>query len=364
MKNLLPIFICLSITGPSLAQEDTVEGPIVTPPNELCEKSGYSQDRMDQCYDPFVQEFDDMVLVTGRSQPGSVLNANNKPRVELYTTSENSTVGIYYDYQKASSKFSFGFTVPSEKEGDTTLINLDGLAKYNVLKLGYQSTIFNSPSSSITSLHDNCKNLRTLIGETSDGEGCSVEDLILKHGPSGKYINKLRKLKSDVWGGGVWTYGFEGEIGTKKFSYLPNVESDTPISEDKEAWSLGAYIAYYDTFNYAFSLKYKRENLYKSSESVILCKELNTPCLSGPLGEPVKEESDILDIEFRKLFENGNAVTLKVSHNLDTNNTQIELPVYLFEAKTKGYSGGLAFGWNESDPGVTVGLFVGQSFGL
>ena len=303
---------------------------------------------------------------TGQSEPGNVLNGNyNSPTIDLYTTSETSVVSVFFDVENNRNKWRFGFKVPAQKGEDTTLASLDGLAKYNTVTVGYQWSFY--PAVSVATSHRDCIDLKNKIEKTSLSyqEGCSLTQL-MSTTSSSKYSNELLDMFANRWKGGIWSFALDSELGTKSFSYFADTLSTTKSKENKEAWSLKASLNWFNAIDRAVTIQYRRESKYVDADTATFCADLNIPCVSGPIGVPVKQDGDILMLQYRQVFnqEKNQAFTIKIEHDFEEDNTKVEVPVYLFISRTEGYGGGVAFGWNESDPGINVGIFIGKSFDI
>ena len=311
-----------------------------------------------------LDEINERASRAGRGEPGSVLNTYSKPQVDFYSSGDSSFIGVNYDVSFFKHKATFGFSVPVTKGSDSTLGSLDGLAKYNRFSLGMQGVHFFPPEKSPIEINDVCNEIR-VENKIDTNKPCDIDLLRkeLEEKDNHKAIRKLNELERNSWGLGSLTYGVKGEVGQKKYKYLPSNDATDTTSEDKEGWSASAYLSLYDAINTVYSLEYKREVTYKENKTVSICNAPATPCLVGPLLAPKKNEVDLVAFQVRHRFDNDTALTVKLSHNFDTHDLTVEVPYYFF-GNEKGMNGGIAAGWSQEDPGITFGLFVGQSFSL
>jgi hypothetical protein len=67
-------------------------------------------------------------------------------------------------------------------------------------------------------------------------------------------------------------------------------------------------------------------------------------------------------LEGRWLF-GSRAVGLKVVHDFKNDNWGVDVPLYLFPNDKGMFSGGLRFGWTDTDQ-LSAGVFVGVPFKL
>lgn len=315
------------------------------------------------CSMTFAKESISFASTSGKSEPGNIINLDNlnKPEINFYSSSENTTVSLNYIKYHNNYLLKSEFSVPSSSENNTTLASLDGLAKYNTFSLSLNGVSF-SHSLSPKDEYEYCKELAEKISTVPHADTCVLEDLKKKYKENHVVlatIDNIRQLNITK----IWTYGLSASVGTKSFSYLPSSNPDSLTSDKKQAWSISANIALYTKSSNVIALEYKREISFKDNASGTFCTALLTQCLTGPIDAPAKKESDIITLQYRKKFLNEKAMTIKFSYDFDEDNLSLEAPYYFF-GDSKSLNGGIVIGWTEADPGIKAGVFIGKAFEL
>jgi hypothetical protein len=87
-------------------------------------------------------------------------------------------------------------------------------------------------------------------------------------------------------------------------------------------------------------------------------------CASGAIGPPKRQNTQVLDLEWRRKVADRYAFSLQLSHDFKEKVTTATLPVYLIGNKTDPLTGGVSLGWSSDDRKLSIGVFVGKAFTL
>lgn len=153
-------------------------------------------------------------------------------------------------------------------------------------------------------------------------------------------------------------------VGRQKYDYR-NVatlasESDT---EDVYAASVGFGKL---VNNWFFGIGAQYEETYKSQPSRQLCNPTTTPpggleCFTGSFGAPERVDTFKVFVDARKRFGDNKAVGLRVEHDEEAEQVNVELPIY-FIASSNGLSAGVKLTWDDEDKDTQLAVFVGTPF--
>ncbi|UXI65780.1 hypothetical protein [Tahibacter amnicola] len=161
------------------------------------------------------------------------------------------------------------------------------------------------------------------------------------------------------------TFNLRGEVGHRRHTYFAGPL--VPASKDsKIGWSVGGSVGrvsgnreHYVGGGFDFV------HSYKDRDPRVVCAQSDAAiydCTQGSFGPPKDVLSRVLFAEFRTVTL-GRPVSLKVSHDLASDKSAVDLPIFLLANEAQNYTGGLRLGWTSTDHFI-AGLFVGRAFGI
>jgi hypothetical protein len=217
--------------------------------------------------------------------------------------------------------------------------------------------------------------LAKAFGKT-DAEATAVAKKYAQSAPFQCDSNTVTKFAKDrrpefdrlmgVGMGGHRFWGGSASVGHRRFTFLN--QDLTESKANNTPWGLSAFVAALpNRMNMLFTLGYDYRNKEKDADKKTLCPASGTPpveCKTGPLGAPVKDNTQAAYLEMRKEF-GGRALSLKVAYDFEKDQASLDLPIYLVASGKDdgGLAGGIRVGWVEKQ-GAQIGVFVTSVFSL
>jgi hypothetical protein len=312
----------------------------------------------------------------------TVSKANARDAIQIEATSENSTASL-----KASTKLDDGTSTTrmlslvasapiAKGESAATLASAGRLKSGTTLGLSYtQSTLagVRVPGEETFNLCIEYQRIYTSIaGNKAESFVCdtaTVKELAEKEKISWA---RYRDFRSAFFGPDAaihsWSVTLSGGYRDAKY-FEP-----ATLKEQKERKKLAgldvtySYVPLEATQLFAATLGVASG--YKDGKSTTAC--LSTPpagstlldCVTGPIGVPKKQDSRILDLEWRRKISERHAFSLLVSRDFKEKVTSVGLPLYIVGNDKDGLSGGIRLDWNSDDKKTTIGVFVGKAFSV
>ena len=84
-------------------------------------------------------------------------------------------------------------------------------------------------------------------------------------------------------------------------------------------------------------------------------------CGTGVIDAPKEKKKQLLSFETRREFGSAGA-SLQLSYDIESDDFGADLPITFIRDKEKNLTGGIRFGWMNSNHELAVGLFVGSKF--
>lgn len=193
-------------------------------------------------------------------------------------------------------------------------------------------------------------------------DDCSLSDMQSAAGSDPKIAAALYSYAARHFKGSQ-SYSITAKANREKFDYItPDARKR---SERDVGYGIGAS-AYFITDSrkhlFGFGADYQRK--MKSSSSGILCpvpsSQSPTRCLQGPLGAPKRNDYTILWGEYRSDLL-GYPYSVRLSHDLDSNESGVDFPIFLFRKTDGPFSAGVRLGWTESED-FDIGVFISSPF--
>ncbi|AVP97552.1 hypothetical protein C7S18_10245 [Ahniella affigens] len=161
-----------------------------------------------------------------------------------------------------------------------------------------------------------------------------------------------------------WTWGLSGRVGYESFDFFgPDLEE---ISSSENPWSVNGYFGWVPPNSTRFySLGATIQNAYKPADEATACTNSEMPvleCVTGSLAAPTEKRKHLMYLEARGQVS-GIGYALRATHDLKSDASGLDLPIYLFKDPEGSLNAGIRLGWTSTDQG-SVGLFIGSPFSL
>ena len=338
------------------------------------------------------------VLDKAPATSAAILKRNN---VEIVagTGEGKATLTISDDFESGPTTWNLSFATPVNKDGSPSeFANLDGLS--NAVRTTFQLSWFLGEPDSFEPLSEFSKVTNALCIEAAKLRGLKnpksyVDDkcgdatdsgdsfFALAENETGTRPTKketqraLRLLERRYdcisWAGvdkancnKIFTIiSASGTVGTESFDFF-----DTDVMEKattrETVWSAELSAAFLHIPSaWLYRLAYRREEAFKAADSQIFCNMANSgdqlTCQQLPGAPPADNDKDVITLEARRSWKRA-GIAPKVSFDLETDVTGIEVPVFLAPNEDGQLTGGLVFGWRDDNDELTLGLFVGVPF--
>ena len=366
-RNLVTCLMIFGVVGPALAQTDRVQSLDAAPTTS------------------------------------ATLVARNNVEILAGIGEGKASLSIGNKLKSGPTAWSLTFSSPVNKDGSPSeFANLDGLSKAVRTKFSLSWVIgepTHADAAQIQSLNQAddrlCDDVAQLLGKTgadlqsfkngrcsdNDSEGRGIFDLTTDERrrvrASDSLRARFRELERNydciLWAAKdspdcskyFTVVNASATLGSQSFEFF-NTDNAEKSKTRKTVWSGELSVAaLHIPSAWLYRLAYRREHGYKASDDQLFCDPAQT---GGPLvcqklagGPPTKDDKDIITLEARR---NWGSVGLapKISFDLESDVTGVELPVYLVRNKDGQLTGGLVVGWRNDRDDVTVGVFVGTPF--
>lgn len=167
-------------------------------------------------------------------------------------------------------------------------------------------------------------------------------------------------------------WGVDASVGKDKYQYLDSTAFEKP-ELSRTSWEVGAYaglINWDSTFSVRARGVYGRT--WELPDETETCETFGTPptqhCLSGPDGQPVKNDKGLVSVEARKLVtltdKTQIAIAPQVTYRFEDDILGVEVPVYLSPDEDGKLTGGLKFAYSSKGDDFGIGVFVGVPFSI
>lgn len=315
----------------------------------------------------------------------------SKLATSLETSTENSRAAISWNRTVSAGKGAMTthgvqFSAPLSKSGDTQLNRFGDFA--SDAKFSYSFSHFTPaweyqpPSSQLRAQQDAlleatkskvraacpienkseaCGEQRRLIGELS------AENMLVQTG-CGVDINAIGADDDLYTPVGSFFYGGSASIGYQSFDFKDPVTFDGE-SMDKTPWSVELFVGRYSADrSRLYRAGYTRVENFKAATSSIRCRDEDGSqvCENSAFSEPENDSKDIGFVEYRQSFGNNalvKAAKIKLSVDFDSNEPEVDIPLYMFGNAEGSLNGGVRATWSEEENAV-LGIFVGSKFSI
>lgn len=315
---------------------------------------------------------------------GTIENATNANggRVEFNSIQDTSNVGLRWgksqtgedsDKEPYYSGWSIVVNAPLDKSSSTTdLVNLNGLA--NVFTVGLEFSRLSFRKSKEGSIDGKirrdeiCEEMRKIktekLGKTGDLPGnknCGGGD-VAAYLPLRYDEFKNTFLDPTKWQT-QWGAGFK--IGEETFKFM-DPDDFGKSSTDEVFGSVKFYYNFLPPSGqtmYGVGIELQRE--FKASASQTRCPSGGgvVVCQTGAFAKPNEIDKELIHFEVRRRLDE-HAIAVKLIHDLESEVSALEVPVYIIEDKKEQLNGGIRIGYRDDTDEIEIGLFVGSSFGL
>lgn len=267
-------------------------------------------------------------------------------------------------------------SAPINKSTDTTsLATLDGLANATTLELSFS----NLRASGLINPADDPQHLAFAAAICSRMQAAYTEKHPKETPQSCNTTNVETYDPADAadfrglfFAKNTWRliWGADAKVGYQDFKFF---DTNTLQSKDssKIPWSSRIFLAvsppYAQHTLITFTAQY--QNAYQDSKTQTLCPTATGQgsflhCASGPIGTPEASSHDIVSLEVRQAVVRSFGFSVTNSYDVKKHVFGLDLPLYFFPGGSGGLTGGLDIGWRNDTHKLSVGLFVGQTFGV
>jgi len=268
---------------------------------------------------------------------------------------------------------------PLSGSGNTTFASLDGLANSTNLEFGFTRFIARGKRSAshvvskVQQLSAICKRVfeaRLQQNGTPVPEGnlsCDSGD-VASFG-SNYDQHEFDSLYWDLGDANRFLYGVTGKIGYQEFEFI-TLDSEDEQTQSETPWSVGLWAGLQPgdrPILFFAGAEYQRS--YSAGANTTICPASALPeatalvCKTGPFNSPKEETKKLAYIEIRARPA-GVGASLKITQDLESNVTGLEIPFYVIANENKSLTGGIKAGWRSDTDDATFGVFVGAPFGL
>lgn len=166
--------------------------------------------------------------------------------------------------------------------------------------------------------------------------------------------------------------GLDASLGEQTFDSLDRDAFETNTL-NRTSWEVGAYYGFVGPgLDWSLRARALYGVGYTAPEEAEVCRmpDMSTDleCLSGPDGLPIRNETGLAQVELRKFFDINDDTTIgvapQVTYDIDEDEFDIDVPIYLATDDKGNLSGGLRLGYSTRDDDFVVGLFVGVPFNI
>lgn len=257
----------------------------------------------------------------------------------------------------ATSKIRISAPINDEKKGFANFATLNALSSGISVKLGRSWRV-----SDVSFLHglDRDPKFRELCRRSGQNpeSSCDSEKIYLAAKSDGA-------LRADLLGYARANYGWMQEytIGIQgaraTFDYIaPDLSS---ASVDRTGWGMTVAAAFHPpSRNHLFAVGADLQRLHRAGDVIIRCPPSNgtdpVTCVSGSDGPPTKVTRKLLWGEARGAV-GPVAYSLRLTRDLESDETGVDLPIYLFRNAEGKLSGGVRLGWT-SEQDFGAGIFI------
>jgi len=334
------------------------------------------------------EQIDTAVRTVGSPSVSGPLAADNAIQIQASSGASNVTVKASSKRSESDGGFSVfsltGQTPIGKGATDASLVTLDGLANGTTLELKYSDSHLVGSLDPGDTVENDCETkYKPLYLKIQDNKADSFvcDTDTVKSLVSNKFLVAKKialsqaeyddfKRKFYNTNAYVWSWGLSTKGGYQDFTFY----DATSLAKSKQRhslWSVSVFGAYLPLEKLsAFTATLTVEAAYKDAKSSTQC--LQTPpatgafltCADGPIGEPSRSTTQILNLEWRRQITDKVAFSLQASRDFKNKISTVQLPVYFISDAKSGLSGGLTLGWTSEDHKASLGVFVGQSFKL
>jgi len=284
-------------------------------------------------------------------------------------------------------KFEFAIETPYDQENDSSsasLADFDGLANSTNIQLNVSWFDFEGTNPTdeyrkqnkelckeFTGIHGSC-----VKGDINKARYCTVKSLDASDCANvsddevadwrEKYAARREQLRGPIALPTVNIWGIKAKYGRENFAFN---KSDSLEADDvtKSPWSITAY-KYWKTGNSMWGLGAEYQESFVSASSSTICTPIEIPsnaqkCADYIFGEPVNQRRKLVFGEFRWANWDYNvAVAPKITYDFETDETGIQVPIYMLRNENDVLTGGISLGWQSETDEITASLIVGAPF--
>lgn len=181
-----------------------------------------------------------------------------------------------------------------------------------------------------------------------------------------RFVQELRGTKP------LEFMGADASLGEENFDVLDLNEFEK-TSQSRTSWEAGAYYGRIASdANSSWRARVSYGVGYEGAEESQICRQqdmaMALECLTGPSGPPIRRETGLAQVEYRQLVTLADDQEIgfapQATYDIDEDEFDFELPIYLAQDDKGKLSGGLRLGYSTRDDDFAVGLFIRSPFSI
>jgi len=198
---------------------------------------------------------------------------------------------------------------------------------------------------------------------------CTDRDFVAGPNVSATAAAKFKQLfLASVDVGQVWTYSLSVAGGRNTFKWVDRTAlTDQSVIKTSRLTTLA--IGHLTRRSDYFSISYGKGSKHKAGKAQQLCTPLATApaastCRQAALDPPTESDTEIVALQARRFFSGRFAVSPKVSRDIQSNKTQVDMPIYFLQNPKGGLVGGVNLRWSSDSKEIAATVFVGGALKL
>lgn len=169
----------------------------------------------------------------------------------------------------------------------------------------------------------------------------------------------------------LWFFGASGSLGDEDFSVL-NRNDFLVETVSRNPWEVKGYAGLIGPdLNWSARASIAYGSSFEAAEDAEFCQmemDDEPDCITGPDGNPIRDNSGRVALEGRVLFDlakgNGIGFAPEVTYDLEEEDWIVEAPIYFSPNKEGQLTGGIITRYESDDNDFSVGLFIGVPFSV
>lgn len=295
---------------------------------------------------------------------------NSRATIRVARMSSTSVLGRPgEDSRIRSITDAWSFSAPAEKSGPTNLATLDGFA--NASELKFERTVWNvkgimnRPAREPEAYAAFCRD----AGLEPRCESDKVRDALEKLGKKERLAEFEAfmddpDLRVSSWGG-------KFKVGHQEFDYFDPMLAKADTTEIY--WGAGAHYGWIPKHkDLLLQIGVDWQRSHTAAKTATACSVSDQPvlsCVTGALRAPTEKTKHLVYAEARGAIGKPSwlpgpgkemGISLRATHDFRNDESGVDLPIYLLQDTSGGFTGGVRVGWTSADQ-FGFGVFVGSA---